>query len=142
MKYFFSILLFVFTASCGAGNNEKTATQTYEKAKESLLDKEKKNPLQFLTVHGDDKKNLIGQTVVRGTIINNATVAAYKDVRIKMLCFKDGSMVEEHEDIIDDIVKPSSSRDFKTRYRLPKGTDSIALSIMDASLAAETKSKK
>jgi len=47
-------------------------------------------------------------------------------------------MVEEHEDTIDEIIIPNSTKDFKTKYRLPKGTDSIALSIMNASVA-ETK---
>ena len=56
-----------------------------------------------------------------------------------MLCYKDGKMVEEHEDIIDDVIKPNSDKDFKTKYRLPKGTDSIDLSVMSASIAEEKK---
>ncbi|HRI20764.1 MAG TPA: hypothetical protein PLA68_07410, partial [Panacibacter sp.] len=116
-----------------------TETQNYEQAKESLKDKETKQPLKFLSVKGDDKKNLIGQTVIRGTITSSATVAAYKDVRIKILCYKDGRMAEEHEDVINDVVKPAGTKSFKTKYRLPKGTDSIALSVMSATVATEIK---
>jgi len=100
-----------------------------------MKQKEKKHPLQFLHVEGDNKKNIIGQTVIHGTIYNKATIASYKDVRIKMLCYKDGKMVEEHEDVLDDVIKPNTDNDFKTRYRLPKGTDSIDLSVMSASVA-------
>jgi hypothetical protein len=51
-----------------------------------------------------------------------------------MLCFKNNKLVEEHEDVIEDIIKPNSTKGFKTRYRLPKGTDSIALSVMSATV--------
>ena len=140
MKYFFSILAFMLAASCGSGE-QKLDTESYEKSKETLIDKEKKNPLNFLSVTGDDKKNLIGQTVVRGKIKNTASVTAYRDVRIKMFCYKNGSMVEEHEDLVDEVVKPNTTEDFKTKYRLPKGTDSIALLVMSAAVA-EAESKK
>ncbi len=141
MKYFFSILLVLLNAACG-GAEDKKATQNYEQAKESLKDKETKNPLKFLSVSGDNKKNLIGQTVIRGNITNSATVITYKDIRIKMVCYKDGQMEEEHEDVIDDMVKPVTTKAFKTKYRLPKGTDSIALSVMSATVAAENKLQK
>jgi hypothetical protein len=117
--------------SC-SNSEKKFDQQSYEQHKESLADKEKKNPITFLSVTGDNKKNLIGQTVVRGKISNKATVSSYKDIRIKILCYKNDKMVEEHEDVINDIIKPNSTKDFKTRYRLPKGTDSIALSVMSA----------
>lgn len=139
MKFIPAIcLIFSILVSCSS-NEKKLDEESYTAQKESLEQKEKKHPLQFLRVEGDNKKNIIGQTVIRGTIYNNATVASYKDVRIKMLCFKDGKMVEEHEDTIDDVIKPNSDNDFKTKYRLPKGTDSIHLSVMSASIAEENK---
>jgi len=135
MKYVLGIVSIMLLLSA-CGNSKKTKDeQTYTGQKESLEETEKKHPLRFLGVKGDDKKNIIGQTVVRGTIYNKATVVAYKDVRIKMLCYKDGRMVEEHEDVIDEVVKPNSDKAFKTKYRLPKGTDSIALSVMRAAVA-------
>ena len=135
MKYIFCAFLVVSVmGSCG-GSETKTDEQAYTEQKESLEQKEKKHPLQFLHIEGDNKKNIIGQTVIHGTIYNKATIASYKDVRIKMLCYKDGKMVEEHEDVLDDVIKPNTDNDFKTRYRLPKGTDSIDLSVMSASVA-------
>jgi hypothetical protein len=135
MKYFLGIVSLMFLLPA-CGSSEKTKDEkTYTEQKESLEETEKKHPLRFLSVKGDDKKNIIGQTVVRGTIYNKATVVTYKDVRIKMLCYKDGKMVEEHEDVTDDLVKPNSEKDFKIKYRLPKGTDSIALSVMRATVA-------
>ena len=137
-----SVIIVLFTgnlffSSCSAESKEDTE-KTYTEQKESLGTKEKKHPVKFIEVIGDNKKNLIGQTVIRGKIKNKASIATYKDVRIKMLCYKDGVMVEEHEDIINEVIKPNSTIDFKTKYRLPKGTDSIALSVMSVAVE-ETK---
>lgn len=137
MKRLTLYCLIALLVACG--NEKQTGEQEYATHKESLEDTEKKYPSRFLTVKGDDKKNLIGQTVIRGTITNTATVVPYRDVRVKMLCFKEGRQVEEHEDVISEMIAPGTSQDFKTRYRLPKGTDSIALSIMSAAVAEKGK---
>jgi hypothetical protein len=136
MLYKSILILFVaaiFLLSC-SGSAKKFDEQSYEQYKENLASKEKKNPLTFLSVAGDNKKNLIGQTVIRGKISNKATISSYKDVRVKMLCYRNNKLVEEHEDVIDDVIKPGSTKDFKTRYRLPRGTDSISLSVMSATI--------
>ena len=135
MKLFSLISFITFLLSSCSGGEKKFDQQSYDQHKESLVDKEKKNPLAFLIVSGDDMKNMIGQTVIHGKITSKATVCSYHDIRIKLLCYKDDKMVEEHEDVVKDIVKPNSGVNFKTRYRLPKGTDSVSLSIMSASIA-------
>lgn len=140
MKYGFLVLITFLFFACGNGNAAKD--NGYQTSKETIAEKEQKKPLQFLSVSGDKKKNLIGQTVIRGNLHNHAVVMAYKDVRIKMLCFKQGTLTEEHEDIIDDAIQPNTSKAFKTKYRLPKGTDSVSLSIMQATaITASTKDK-
>src|SRR5206468_287726 len=98
LSIFFSVLFFL--ASCGSSET-KFDSQSYEQHKESLAEKEKKNPLAFLIIVNDNKKNIIGQTLVRGKISNKATINAFKDVRIKMLCYKDNKIEEEHEDVIN-----------------------------------------
>jgi len=55
-----------------------------------------------------------------------------------MLCYKDGIRVEEHEDVIPDVIKPGNVKNFRTRYHLPKGTDSLALSVMTADAVSDT----
>lgn len=134
MKLFSVFCLLLIVASCSS-SEKKFDAQSYEHHKESLAEKEKKNPLAFLSVTGDDKKNIIGQTVVHGKIFNKATVSSFKNVRIKMVCYKHTNFVVEHEDLIDDVIKPNSTTNFKIKYRLPKGTDSISLSIMSVDVA-------
>jgi hypothetical protein len=119
----------IFLISCGG---KKFDQQSYEQQKQNIAAKEKKNPLLFLRVEGDNKKNVIGKTAIHGKILNKATICSYKNIRIKMLCFKNNKMMEEHEDVLNDVIKPNDQRSFKIKYRLPKGTDSITLSIMSA----------
>jgi hypothetical protein len=133
-RYILLISMLYFAASCKSDPTTIDAN-AYEEQKQSIAEKEKTKPLVFLHVKSSHRKNWIGQTVVEGTLSNSAAVSSYKDVRLKMLCFdKNDKMVEEHEDMLDVILKPNSNKDFKLRYRLPRSTDSIAVSVMGAAM--------
>ena len=117
---------------------KKFDTESYEKSKESLADKEKNNPIKFLAVENHDKKNLIGQTVVKGTITNKASVCTYKDVELKLSFYsKTAVKLDEGIETIYEIINPGQSVKFKTKYFAPKGTDSVAIQVVKA--AAEVK---
>jgi hypothetical protein len=122
-------------AACNQGE-KKLDSKSYKENKKSLAEKEKESPVDFLSITSHEKKSFFGlgrQTITKGEVTNNASVCAYKDVRIKMLCFdKDGGRIEEHEDVMDDVIEPGKSASFRTHYKLPKETDSIALSVMSA----------
>src|SRR6478609_11164246 len=128
MKFLLAVICTVFLFSC----KEKFNDKTYQENKLTLAQKESDHPEQFLRISSDDKKNLFGATVIKGKIVNTASVAVYKNTRIKMLCYKNGIRVEEHEDVMPELIKPGTVKNFKIRYHLPKGTDSLALSVMSA----------
>lgn len=132
---FFALLISSFLFSCNANDNKKAVSEkdNYEKTKENLADKEKKNPQNFLTVSGHDKHNLLGQTVVKGTVTNKATVASYKDVDVKLDFYsKTGTLLETDKETVYEIIAPGQSKNFKTKYFAPKGTDSVALAVTAA----------
>jgi hypothetical protein len=132
MKYLFLSLLAVSFLACHSGTKD-TGQQNYQQNKNYIAEKEMNEPLTFLQIEGADHKNLLGKTVIKTIVTNSATICSYKDVRIKILSYnKDGQMMEEHEDVVPDIVTPGSSVAYKTKYFLPKTVDSIALSIMSA----------
>jgi hypothetical protein len=124
----------IFCSCAGvSSNNENKADRNYEKSKESLEDIEKKSPIKFLSVEGDKKKNLIGQTVVRGDISNHAKIVTYKDVDIKLTFFsKTGAILEEDHETIYENIAPGSSVHFKSKYFTPKGTDSVSFKVVEA----------
>lgn len=103
--------------------------------KKDLLEKEEKNPTMFLQVSGNNKKNMIGQTVVKGKISSSARMAIFKDVEIKLDFYSETkALLESDSEIIYVEIKPGSSEHFKTKYFAPKGTDSVALAIKGAKI--------
>jgi hypothetical protein len=127
-------LIIAALASCQSKDNKKEeAKSSYEASKANLLDKEKTNPANFLTVSGHDKHNLIGQMVVKGTISNKATVASFKDIDVKLEFYsKTGTLLETDHETIYEVIAPGESKNFKTKYFAPKGSDSVALHVVGA----------
>jgi hypothetical protein len=123
--------------SCSSKRNDPVAEkESYEKAKESLEQKEKKNPLLFLSVSSRDRHNLIGQTVIKGSITNNAKVSSYKDVQLEFSFYsKTGTLLEKGNETVYDEIQPGKSAEFKIKNFAPKGSDSIVIKV----LAAKTK---
>lgn len=124
--------------SCRSSDSKDIATEkeSYEKTKENLREKEIKQPQAFLWVTGNDKHNLIGQTVVRGSIISKASVAIYKDVDVQLDFYsKTGALLETDKETVYETVHPGESKSFKTKYFAPKGSDSVALKILGAKTA-------
>lgn len=125
-----TVLLF----SCTNGTKyDVKASDKYEHSKEELSETEKKYPARFLKVSGSDKKNLLGQTVVKGTLFNNAKIVSFKDVELKLSFYsKTGALLEQDQEVIYETVEPGGSKSFKTKYFTPKGTDSVAMEVVSA----------
>lgn len=128
------ITLSILFAACNSkAKNEAAEKDGYEKAKESLEEREKKNPVAFIKVTGKDKHNLIGQTVVKGTVSNNAKICVYKDVELELSFFsKTGVLLEKDNETVYEVVEPGKTADFKTKYFAPKGTDSVGIKVLGA----------
>lgn len=128
------LILFFFITACKNQKNEKDFdTKSYETVKETLAEKEKNNPGRFLMVSNRDRKNIIGQTVVIGSISNKATVCWYKDVELRLSFYsKTGAKLDEGLETIYENIGPGKTVKFKTKYFTPKGTDSVAISVNKA----------
>ncbi|CAN5331151.1 hypothetical protein BH09BAC2_BH09BAC2_07660 [soil metagenome] len=131
------ILLFVaclFMLSCNSAVDSKQhSSDAYEQAKETLEQKEKKNPINFIYVSGHDKKNLFGQTVIKGKVSNHATVAVYKDIDVQLSFYsKTKTLLEKDRETVYEVLAPGETKSFKTKYFAPKGTDSVAFEIVGA----------
>jgi hypothetical protein len=122
--------MFLFACNSDTAVKEK---ESYNATKESLLKKEQKDPAAFITVSGNSKKNIVGQTVVKGTLVNKASIATFKDVDIKLSFYsKTKALLETDKETIYQIINPGESQDFKTKYFAPKGTDSVGLQVLGA----------
>lgn len=119
-------------AACNSANSERPSDK-YEAKKKSLEETERDNPLQFLRIKGDDHVNLLNQEVIEGEITNKATLAAFKDIEVKVT-FKDegGSRIEKVIKTVNEVVKPGGSVEFKFKLKKPKGTASVGIDIVGA----------
>ena len=137
MKKIACIVLSIILLSACNNKAQEAAVEkeNYQKAAETLLEKEKKNPISFLTVNSNEKHNLLGQTVIKGSINNKAKVCTYKDVQLELSFFsKTGTLLEKDNETVYDNIEPGKSADFKTKYFAPKGTDSVAIKILSAKI--------
>ena len=131
--YFLAITSAMFI-SCNTDNSE-TEEASYEQTRKILLEKEQKNPANFLTVVGQNKKNLLGQTVIKGKLTNHATIAVFKDVDLKLFFYsKTKALLETNTETIFEQVQPGQTKDFKTKYFAPKGTDSVGIQVVGAKM--------
>ncbi|MEO5893837.1 MAG: hypothetical protein ABIQ31_26510 [Ferruginibacter sp.] len=127
------VSLLIFSACNDTANEVVAEKENYQKAKETLEEKEKKNPIAFLLVNSRDKHNLIGQTVTKGTISNNAKVCTYKDVLLELSYFsKTGTLLLKTNETVYDKIEPGKSASFKTKEFAPKGTDSVLIKVVSA----------
>ena len=130
-----SALLF-FTACNNGDATVNKAKDKYELTKEDLQATETKSPARFITVSGHDKRNLLGQTVVKGTLTNNAKVVSFKDIDVELAFYsKTGALLEKDRETVYETIAPGDSKNFKTKYFAPKGTDSVALKVMGSKVA-------
>ncbi len=134
-QYKYVVVAFIILLSACNSAKEKDGIEKdeYQKVKESLEQKERKNPTNFLTIISKDKHNLIGQTVIHTTITNKATVCVYKDVEIELsFISKTGVLLEKDKETVYETIEPGKNVDYKTKYFAPKGTDSVAIKIITA----------
>lgn len=133
-KIIIALAVVLFFLSCNDKNKYNVSTdKAYEKNKGSLEEVEKKNPESFLHASGGEKKNLIGQTVIKGEIFNSAKIVTYKDVNIKLSFYsKTGAVMEEDVETIYETIGPGGTKSFKSKYFTPKGTDSVGVKVLGA----------
>ena len=137
MKKIIPALIFVSFVFAACGGDDKAddtkSKDNYEQTRETMEQTEKKDPKRFLSVEGDERKNLIRQTVVKGTITNKATVASFKDIDVELSFYSEtGALLLKDHEVVYKVVGPNSSESFKYKTYAPKGTDSVVMKIAGA----------
>ncbi len=133
MRNMFAGLLLVCILTSCSNEQPKKPTSDYQAKKTSISDQEKSAPLSFLSVRSDYHKNLLGNWVIEGTVSNNATVATYKNItlRIQYVDADGGKMIKDDAQI-DGEVKPNNTLDFKIKEPKVKGARSVTVKILSA----------
>ncbi|PZF71148.1 hypothetical protein DN068_19420 [Taibaiella soli] len=94
---------------------------------------ERAEPLKYLNITSDHHTNLLGQTVIEGSISNTATSTTYKDVDVQISYISETDAVIGTEDQIFYVyVPPRKPFAFKIKTDAPAQTATVKLKIVTA----------
>ena len=110
------------------------AEKNEQQLKEELFLSESSRPLDFLTVKYTWRMNLAGQTVLEGDVLNSASMARFKNVKIKVKFFsKTDVLLKEEIFTVMEFLKPKSSASFKVKFAgYPSATEISRYEILSA----------
>ena len=126
--------LLISVVSCKGDHNQFTMDEdNYSTKTEDVAKMEYAHPAKFITVKSSNKKNLLGQTVVRANVFNTAKVATFKDIEMKLQFFsKTGVVLEEDIETVYEKINAGGSTKFKSKFFSPKGSDSVSITVLSA----------
>jgi hypothetical protein len=103
--------------------------------KDDLGTTERSDPLKYLRVYFKTDFNLFnGKDVVKGQVVNNATIAIFKNIRLSVDCYsKTDAYLGTESVTIYEYIRPKSSANFVHRFRSPKGTKKVNIIVSGAS---------
>lgn len=120
--------------SSGSNSYEPPREKTPEELRQELIEKEKQNPLDYLTVtYSLDYKVFSGKDVIKGTIYNSATMATFKDVTLRV-SYSTGTDTELGSEnfVVYKYVTANSSANFEIKTYSPSATKKIGVTVVSA----------
>lgn len=106
---------------------------SYEAAELTLEEKERMNPVDFLSMEGTYRTNLIGEYVMEGTIRSSARVAVYKDVQVQVdFVSKTGTVIGTKYATVYEFVRPGSGVRYKIKMDGYRGTSKVSMGVVGA----------
>lgn len=110
-------------------------SKTPQELKSELADKEHEDPSTYLDVTATFRKNLIGETVLEGTIKNNATAAAFKDIVLQAeFLAPSGTVLSKKKFTKYEVLGPGYDVTFKFKTEAPKESTKVRMSVYKASV--------
>jgi hypothetical protein len=105
-----------------------------EQQRAELAQVEQQDPVKYISDRVGNRQNLIGQTVVEGTLTNSATAAVFKDVVLKVdFISKTNSVISSQKYTIYQVLNPGQTVSFKEKAFAGKDVNNVNVSILGAS---------
>lgn len=123
-------------SSNGGSDNYPSIEKSPEELRQELLSKEQENASEYLKHQGTWRGNLIGQTVLEGTISNSATLANFKDVVLEVTWLtKTETELKTELYTVYEFVGASKSVSYKIKVNAPSETAGVRIGISSATPA-------
>ena len=111
-------------------------TQQNIQLKTAIEQKEAANPLQYLSVHGKMHSNLIGKKIIKGSIVNVATLAAYKNVELAITFLSENQAdLQTQHFFVNDFIAPNNETSFRNVFTAPPETEGFRIKVLSATPA-------
>lgn len=93
---------------------------------------ERARPMEFVDMRYTSRRNLLMETIIEGTLENNAELTAYKDLQL-MIYFVDeeGKKLDSASQVIFETLSPGAKVPFKLKEKGPRKAD-VRLDLLDA----------
>ncbi len=102
---------------------------SHELEKESILEKEQTKPNDYLLLHGDCKRNIKGEWILKGTLENIAKEATFSNIHLTAEYYdKLDSMITSSDEILSSSIAPGEVVELKyTVSKKPKKTKAVTV---------------
>ena len=134
MKKIINLFAIVTLLSACNNNRGNGGSDTYQEKVQSVEEIEHSQPTNFLNASGTYNETLFGNSIkVHGVIKNNATVANFKDVVVKVTYYsKTQTVIGSNNYIIYDFFPPHSEKAFELKIDKYDGTNTIGWDVVKA----------
>lgn len=113
-----------------------TTQKSAEELKVDLVQTEKQNPTNYITGRTSHHQNLLNQTVLEGTLTNSATLAAFKDVVLRVEFLSKTNTTISTQDIpVYEQINPGQTISFKKKVFVSKDVADVNVTIAGAASA-------
>lgn len=131
------ITFFIVYKSQNAGPNSPlrpfAREKTPEELKAELRIKENQTPTSYINHEGTWRKNLLGETVLEGTLSNKATIANFKDIVLNVVWMsKTNTDLKSENFVVYDFVRPGQSIKYKIKTYAPSAVANIRVGVASA----------
>ena len=98
-----------------------------------LLQKEKQSPELYISNHSTWRKNLVGETVIEGTLSNAAKIAGFKNIVLQVQWLsKTNSVMGTKQIIVYEFVGAGKSIKYKLKSSAPSKLGNVQVSVVSA----------
>lgn len=116
---------------------ENTSEEEPKQPTEEELKKQKRlmehaRPQEFIDLRYSSKRNIVGESVIEGSFLNNAELTTYNDLRL-MIYFEneDGDPVDSASQVVFGTMAPGEKVDFRLKEKGPRKTE-VRLDLVEA----------
>ncbi|MGB8192625.1 MAG: hypothetical protein WCF67_11935 [Chitinophagaceae bacterium] len=112
---------------------EKKAVKTVAERSKETAPKEVFNPTKYLSKTIKTHRNIVGQTVIEGSIVNTSSTMVFKDMVLDVSYLsKTGAIISTQRLVVYEVIRPGKKIPFKFKTKPPMGTKSSSAELVTA----------